>query len=132
MSMNILSSKAVERIVAASVRLSGGRIFSHDTHCDAIWVAFHADAFAEFRSQSPTAREDFSAAWQSGELFVRHQFEEGFTTSCGRFVGRDEAHAIALQANQLSACYDKSLDWLDAASLDYWKTCGDVAVACRI
>ncbi|HEY4489064.1 MAG TPA: hypothetical protein VJA87_01125 [Candidatus Paceibacterota bacterium] len=69
----------VEKITAAAIRCEGV-IFSGSTH---------ADAFLALKEKSPE--------WNWDE----HTLEDGFVTSSGRFVSREEASQIAKNANQL-------------------------------
>lgn len=89
--------------MAAAIRLSDGRVFSHATHHDAIWVAFDAGAFPAFATTTEEGRDAFAEVLQSGEFFEGRSLEDGFTTSNGRFVGRQEAFQIARSARQVRA-----------------------------
>ena len=90
-----------ERIVAAAIRLFDGSVFSHATHYDAIWAALDAGAFPAFTNITEEGRAAFADTVQSGELFEAQSIEDGFVTSEGRFVGRDEALFIAESAQQV-------------------------------
>lgn len=100
--------------MAAAIRLSNGTVFSDATHHDAIWVAFDAGAFPAFAHTTEDGRDSFADALQAGGFFDGQSMEDGFRTSKGRFVTREEAFYIARSARQVQANMPHDL----TASLD--------------
>lgn len=76
MNKYIQQSESVEQIIAAAIRLKGGRIYQSHSHSRCI-----ADAIAN---------------GEKGPV----DCEQGFVTSTGRFVSRTEAMTIAYKAKQ--------------------------------
>ena len=76
--------KAPERIISAAV-LFRGKMFKGNTHVDALDV---------LTGEHPHWEDD-----------VTETPEQGFFTSTGRFVERDEAGSIAAKAHQLEPLY---------------------------
>lgn len=86
-----------ERIDGASVRLRNGRVFTHNTHYDALCDAFAFGAFPEFA----TASDEIYEAAKTDAILERFRVECGFVTTSGRFVNREEAHQIATVSGQV-------------------------------
>ena len=97
------TNSTVERIDGVSIRLRDGRIFTHDTHYDALSDAFAIGAFPEFSASSESSTEDFTEAVQTGDLCKRYDIKSGFVTTTGRFVNREEGHRIALLSMQINS-----------------------------
>lgn len=98
----VFSPKAVEHIRAAAARIDKSKVFEDLEHHSAFFKA--QDAIPEL------TEDDF--------LGPRH--EEGFVTSKGRFVDRDEAFKIASKNKQINASQDPVAakeGWLEAGSL---------------
>jgi hypothetical protein len=91
----LIAPRQDERIVAAAVRSSDRRVFRAATHGEAINEAEHV-----------LGRQE---AWP--------EESQGFVTSSGRFVSREEAYRIAEQMEE-SDPFSVSLDQSDAGSLD--------------
>lgn len=93
-----------ERIDGASIRLGDGRVFTHDTHYDALCDAFVLGAFPELAPSS----EAFYEAAKTDDILEQFCVECGFVTTSGRFVSREEAHQIAVGSSQVRACAQSS------------------------
>jgi hypothetical protein len=74
----VTTSPPKERIAASALQTPDGRVFTGTTHGDAMEAAVKAGADPETK------------------------FADGFVTSAGRYIGREEALAIAERENQLS------------------------------
>lgn len=80
------SDKQAERIASAATRLTDGSIYTGQLHGDA-----YASACSAHRQTTESRYH---------KLF--EQAEDGFTTSAGRFVSRDEAYRLAVKCGQLN------------------------------
>ncbi|MBI2109197.1 MAG: hypothetical protein HYT93_03420 [Parcubacteria group bacterium] len=93
----------IEKITASAIRL-GGQIFTGNTHMDAV-----------------IAMEEERPDWSDYDT----KPEDGFMTSTGRFVQRDEAGEIAEKAEQLDHLGLKrkrdASEYLDAHDVDELK-----------
>jgi hypothetical protein len=87
--------EADEAIVAAAIRVHD-RIFTGPTHMDAV-LNFFRDPTVTQAERSAALADD------------RQQEMDGFLTTKGRFVGREEGYALAQAAKQLKS------GWEDAA-----------------
>lgn len=86
-----------ESIDGAAIRLPDGRVFSGDTHADAMTKAgidVEATAKQEDELQKQGINTDDASPKFQKSLGLP-VFDDGFVTSKGRFVDRDEAAAIA-------------------------------------
>jgi hypothetical protein len=81
-----------ERVVAAALKIKG-KVYTGVYHPDAMWDAWDKGAFPKYKTM-----DAFQMAWEDGKI---HADEEGFVTSTGRFIGREEAFDIAAKAKQI-------------------------------
>lgn len=78
-----------EAIRAAAIRFPDGEVFEGP---------FHAECWYEAHNKGKV-KEDPSEG-EYVDLIEVYSVEEGFTTTTGRFVGREEAFKIAVSAHQ--------------------------------
>ena len=96
----LLTEAAPERIVAAAVRFKDGSVYIGHSHYDAYWEKAHTDTGEE--------EPDVDSIYATGD--------EGFMTSSGRIVSREEALDIAKAASQYSG--NDEYPWLDYLEVD--------------
>lgn len=77
-------SELNEKIICAAIKLEDGRIFYGHRHHNCRDAKYDALSWTHNREQ-----------------ITKIKYEEGFITSQGRFVSREEALVIALQNNQV-------------------------------
>lgn len=86
----ILVEQLGERIKAAAIRLNNGIVIEAPWHLRAVEIAAEKGYFSEFGIHD--REELYAAAPDTDEFGV----EEGFTTTDGRFISRDEAYELAV------------------------------------
>lgn len=79
-----------EAIRAAAIRFPDGKVIEGTFHADCWLIAYDQGYVAEQMG------DEFTAEF----LIQKYKAEEGFTTTQGRFVDREEAYRIAIAAQQ--------------------------------
>lgn len=109
-----LLGEADERIVAASIRLPDGSEFDDSTHYGALAAAVESGRFKGHGTDPESIQELYDG--------VGAGIVDGFRTSEGRFVDREEAAVIALKGNKIAKGSSAAREgWLDSADMDdFW------------